>query len=321
MAEIKYAQDERLVITPDQAAQWTVDATQGLLATGPCAKCKHEFSVPVRSDVITSTAAVAASVPPEKRTTRRVACGCSVSHPGRPATVLAGCGRWWLATVVQETDGSYKMIAPPDEGIAGAATALDAAQRDEVTAVRTWGEKWLPAVAALYGLFGLAGLVLAKDTIAGLPVPGRVVMFIPIAAGLAATALAVWWGYRAAFGWMTLQTVDNDVELIEWYEQRRAALAKAPPLLKKALEAAFASLVALFLAVAVLWFWPSDPASPTVLVAYNEGGDAGAPTTACGILVTSKDGMLTVKAVDGGVTRPIPIKAADVTSLTVKDKC
>jgi hypothetical protein len=150
---------------------------------------------------------------------------------------------------------------------------------------------------------------------------GRLVILVLAAVGLAASAVAIWLGYKAAFGWMTLHSVSNDAELAEWYAQRRGALASSPPLLARSVQSAIASLIALFLAVGVLWLWPAEAPSPFVEVGYDEGGDTSAPMAACGKLITSDDGTLTLSVVDDGLTRPERINAGDITSITVKDGC
>ena len=324
MPEIGYELDKRIQITVEQLAAWTVTETRGVLQTsGPCPACQHEFPVEIVRDVIAATATEDQTmVPPEKRTTRRFACKCTTDHPGRPAAIMGGCGRWWLASVVSDEVDGRKLVPAPDQGLASAATALDAASRDEVTAVRAWAEKWLPAVAALYGLFGLASVVLGKDALEHIPLVGRLVVAGLIGVGLISTIRAIFFGYSAAFGWLTLRKVENDAELEDWYKQRRAALAAAPLLLKKALNRAVTALVFLMFAVGVIWFWPpTDPPSPLVQVSYNQDGDTTKPMSACGKLVDSKDKQLTVQSAVGATKQAIPINVAWVQSVTAKDAC
>lgn len=323
MAEVKYVADKRIRITQQQLAGWTVAGDPlGLRASGPCAECGHEFSVQIIADVVSSVALDTAPVPPEARTTRRFGCGCLADHEGRPASVPGGCGRWWLATVVKGDGDGRKLIPAPDEALAGAASALEQATRDEMTAVRGWAEKWLPGVAALYGLFGLAGVVLGKDAFKGIGPFGLIVAALAIAAGLICTVAAIWFGYRAAFGWMSARSVATDAELEEWYRQRRAAVVTAPAHLRNSVIAASGALVLLLVAVGVIWFWPtSDPASPLIDVAYNADGNAATPATVCGKLLASSEGTITVQATVGTAKQSVVINSPWVTGLTPKATC
>ncbi|MDQ2943662.1 MAG: hypothetical protein M3R21_08345 [Candidatus Dormibacteraeota bacterium] len=324
MPEIEYVPDKRIPVTAEQLATWGFTQPSAVLtATGPCAACGHDFSVPIVADIVSTIAAAGEStVPAEERTTRRFGCGCAYDHPNRPASIPGGCGRWWLAAVVQDKSGNRSLIPAPDQGLAAAASALDSASRDELTAVRGWAEKWLPAVAALYGLFGLASIVVGKDALEHVPTLGRVVVAVLVILGLGSTTGAIWFGYRAAFGWMTLQKVENDADLEKWYLQRRAAIAAAPPNLGRALIGAGAALALLMLAVGVIWFWPpSDPPSPLVEVSYNQDGDSTKPTSVCGKLVNSEAKELTIQSAVGATKQPIAIKVAWVEGVTPKDAC
>lgn len=77
--------------------------------------------------------------------TRRFACECTAVHKGRSPEVKGGCGHWWLAAVERHEGGTFAVIPAPDESLVWAASALDGATRDELSAVRSSSEKWLPA--------------------------------------------------------------------------------------------------------------------------------------------------------------------------------
>jgi hypothetical protein len=323
MADIAYEADRHVVVTERQLQGWRLDgSTATLRAEGPCPACRHEFGVDILADIVSDTAAITANkFPPERLTTRRFSCGCLSNHPNRPATVLGGCGRWWLASVLSEQNGDRSLIPAPDEAMAGPAVALDAAAAGELTAVRAWGEKWLPAVAAVYGLFSVAGLVVAKDTVSSLPLLGRLVAALFIVIGAIATLYAIDRGYRAAFGWLKVTSVSNDAELTKWYEQRRIAIIAAPLAMGRALRGAKLALGCLFAAVGVLWFWPPDATPPIVSVTYNQDGDTSKAGSACGDLKDSKGGVISVVTTTGSVKQTTQIAASWVTGLTVKEKC
>lgn len=130
MSDFPYVGDERIRATPEQLEAWNLTTSgAGVQASGPCLRCGHPTSTDITSDVVSPLASGEASVLPEERTTRRFGCICEMPHPGRPDTVKVGCGRWWLASMVSRNGGTKELIAPPDETLAPAANALDAAAR------------------------------------------------------------------------------------------------------------------------------------------------------------------------------------------------
>jgi len=62
---------------------------------------------------------------------------------------------------------------------------------------------------------------------------------------------AIYFGYRATFGWFTVQDVSDDTKLATWFRERRAAVIQAPKTLGLALAGASAALALLLAAVAV----------------------------------------------------------------------
>jgi hypothetical protein len=261
------------------------------------------------------------TIPPEKRMTRPFVCTCEASHKGRPDDVTAGCGRWWLASVVKADDDSYKLVPAVDDSLVFAAKALDDAATGEVAAVRTSAEKWLPGVAAIYGLFGLASLVIGKDSLEKIPVEGRQAIWVLVALGLIVTAAAIYFGYRAAFGWFSVQDVHDDVKLAAWYRARRNAITQAPAHLRTALGLAGVSVAILFIAVSILWFVPpKSPPSPIGEVTYREDGTA-LPSTVCGPFKSGTGRAIVVQSTIGSATQPVTIDLDWVDSITPKDKC
>jgi len=305
---VAYAADERVAVTSQGLGQWTAERLAGsLLAYGPCPECTHTAQVPILNEIATNAAAAVDGVPPDRRTTRKFSCTCPQDHLGRPPEIAGGCGRWWLATMIRDGDGWTFIQA--DEGLLPALTALDQAAADEVSAVRTSAEKWLPGVTALYGLFGLAGVVVGKDAVKDLPALGRAALVLVIASGLACAVYAVLSGYRAAYGWLDVKDVSTDDKLQEWYRQRRMSILAAPEQLARALRSAVAALVLLLVALGLIWLWPAaSPSAPRIKVSYRQDGDVSQPAFACGQL-TGLDGRqvrLRVDTTTRGETVAVP---------------
>jgi hypothetical protein len=138
-----------------------------------------------------------------------------------------------------------------------AAEALSDAEPTQLSDVRAAAEKWLPGLAALYGLFGLAGVVSGRSSIAELPSGGKWTVAALALAGLVATVVSIMCGYRAAYGWPRNAKVMTNHQLQVWYDDRNGQAGKAAALLRTALIWALVALVALLLATGTLWFWPA----------------------------------------------------------------
>lgn len=203
-------------------------------------------------------AAVGSSIPAERRTARKIVCLCRDSHDGRPAGLAQGCGRWWLVDIVRSGDGSNWHLEPAeDDRMLPAAEALNDAAANQLTDVRNAVEKWLPGVAALYGLFGLAGIVTAPSRVAKLAVGEKWLVAAFILVGLGATITSIICGYRAAYGWPRIVKVMSNEQLQAWYEKRKNRAGKAIALFRTALVCALIALTALLLAAGTLWTWPA----------------------------------------------------------------
>jgi hypothetical protein len=137
-----------------------------------------------------------------------------------------------------------------------AAEALNDAAASQLTEVRSAVEKWLPGLAALYGLFGLAGVVSGRGIAAKLPTGEKWVVAAFALAGLGATIVSIICGYRAAYGWPRMVGVMTNDQLQAWYEERNSRAGKTVGLFRTALVWALAALIALLLAAGTLWVWP-----------------------------------------------------------------
>lgn len=258
--DIDYRENERKALLAKQAAAWSISLSEPgreLVASGDCPECRHRTRYTVRSEISTAGAAVGGSVPVERRTTRKIPCACRGNHGSHPAG-LAGCGRWWLVDVVRSDDDSGWHLEPAqDDRMLAAAEALNDAAATQLTEVRSAVEKWLPGLAALYGLFGLAAVVSGRGNGAKLPVGERWVVGAFALAGLGATVLSITCGYRAAYGWPRTVKVMTNEQLQTWYEERNSRAGKAVGLFRTALVYALAALIALLVAAGTLWVWPA----------------------------------------------------------------
>jgi hypothetical protein len=123
--------------------------------------------------------------------------------------------------------------------------------------VRTAVEKWLPGLAALYGLFGLAGVVTARSNIVKLGVGEKWAVAAFALIGLGATIVSITCGYRAAYGWPRTVKVMTNEQLQVWYEKKNSRAGKTIALFRTALVWALIALIALLLAAGTLWVWPA----------------------------------------------------------------
>lgn len=198
---------------------------------------------------------------------------------------------------------------------------MEEAVSNEMSRVRTTAEKWLPGIAALYGLFGLAGVVVGKDTVGPLRWDGKLLVAVLVLVGLGCTIAAIWFGYKAAFGWPTVVGVDTDDKLKHWYARRREAVLEAPGLLRTSIGNAVAALTCLLLAVFVIWFWPTaHPAAPKISVTYQPEGVSGT-ATACGELQASTGDGLTLSVPSASGTKPEMIPTAEVQTVKPVAAC
>jgi hypothetical protein len=320
--DLPYLENVMLAVTDGELAAWHIGTEGGLTVSGACPACGHPTSAEIQLDIVTSAAAAAAPpVPPEERTTRRIACTCKFAHDGRPAAVKGGCGRWWLVTLTRET-GSWKMRAGGDESLLPALNALDEATSDELTMVRATAGKWLPGITALYGLFGLAGVLVGKTSVQGLPTPGKVAVAVAVVLGLASTIVAVLSGYRAAYGWAKVTSIADDKKLAQWYSQRRRAILTALGQLRCAISFSMAAVALLLVGVGFLWFWPpASAASPTVKVIYQAGEEGEATQFACGTLVNISANDLEVQLASGSASRSVVITTARIRAISWVKSC
>jgi hypothetical protein len=302
---------ERITIDAAHLQAWSAStAGTTLNLTGPCPACGHDAPNSVPLEV---TALEAMSARASRTLTAALRCSCDQPHPDRPTDVPGGCGRSWSIVATSAADGRVSLSAPADPALVTAAEALRDAAPRQLGDLRSAAEKWIAGITALYGLFGLAGVVITRDSVAKLTTGWQIAI---AASALIAVALAAWsiyWIYRAAYGWPKVHSVRDDDELRAWYAAQLAAPATSAALLRAGVRAAGASLAALTFAVGLLWFAPEAvPVTPLIQVTLENGSQV------CGTLLSAIPGSAArIRSSADGTVAIIPLsQIARLTSVT-----
>jgi len=194
-------------------------------------------------------------------------------HPDRPADVLAGCGRFWMVMVRERPDHTWFVEPLTDTTLFPALRLLSDDERTQDNRMRAAAEKWIGAVTALCGLFSVAGLVAAKDALAGIATSGRVVVAGAYLGALATAAIALVSGYAAAYGWPAeLDTMTVD-QVRSYYRQRRQGPRSAARHLRRAVILVCTTLGLLSAMVLLLWLLPRGSTANTP----SPGGPSATP--------------------------------------------
>jgi hypothetical protein len=249
--------------TDGQVSHWELFFPSGArlpTLVGNCPTCHDECEIEI-TDVVVQGGAPSAveDDEPIAELTRQIICNCRVNHEW-PAGVRAGCGRYWLGTLTQQQDGSYRLTAEQDLRLLPAATALNDALATQDKRIQVAAEKWLGAVTAIYGLFSLTGVATAKDALTGLSTQSKWLVAIVLVMGLGAAATALVFGYRAAYGWPGPVKVDDKAALRDWYDRYRDFASDAARNLQVAVFFAFGSLAAVANVMLLVWFLPRQAA-------------------------------------------------------------
>jgi hypothetical protein len=309
---IKYVA-ERITIDAAHLQAWSaLPAGAALNLIGPCPVCGHDApnSIPLQVTALESMTTQAS-----RTLTAALRCTCDQPHPDRPAGVSRGCGRNWIIVVTSSADGQVSLAAPVDPALVTAAEALRDAAPRQLSDLRSAAEKWIAGITALYGIFGLSGVVITRDSVTKLTTGWQVALG---AAALVAVTLAAWaiyWIYRAAYGWPKVRSVRDDKELRAWYSAQLAAPATSAALLRSGVRAAGASLAALTLAVGLLWFAPvAAPVTPRIQATLESG------SLVCGTLMpAAAEGDARIRSsVDGNV---MLIPLSQIVGLTAVATC
>src|SRR5262245_43651857 len=183
MAELGYLA-ERVSVVADQLATLTGrNVGDEMRLDGVCPVCRHRTHavVPLRA-----TAFEGFDTDRSGPLTASLSCMCGADHPGRPAAATHGCGRTWAARAVEAADTSVILEPADDPDLVDAADALHRAVKDDPNP-RSVAEKWIAGITAMIGLFGLAGVGIARDSVSKLATPAQVAVGV---AALAAISLA-----------------------------------------------------------------------------------------------------------------------------------
>jgi hypothetical protein len=309
---IKYV-TERVSVNSAQLATWSAWISGDTLSlAGQCPVCAHDSpnSVPLQVSALEERA-----VAVDRALTVALTCTCQQAHSGRPDKVPAGCGRNWSVTATTAADGTVALSPITDPTLVTAAEALRAAGTSQLADLRSAAQKWIAGVTALFTLFGLAGTAISKTTVAGLDTGWQVGLAVCAALAVALAGLAVYWIYRAAYGWPVTRPVRDDDELRDWYAAQQAAPSVQAELLRSGVRAAAAALAVLVVAVGLLWFAPQQvTAASPVQVTLTDGSQV------CGTLVpATATGTPRIRRASDGVVVPIPVRT--IAGLTTVAGC
>jgi hypothetical protein len=310
---IKYA-TERVTVNAAQLANWHGSASADVLTlSGPCPVCGATSPHEILRQV---TAREGGAAKPAAVMTPDLKCACEEPHPDRPDTDSTGCGRSWYVRTMVAADGTVTVTPVPaavDPTLAVARKALDDAGPKQLTDLRSAAEKWIGGVTALFSLFGLAGVTITRSTVTGLSTWWQAGIGIAAAGSVGLAGLAVYWTYRAAYGWPVTRPVSTDDEVLAWYQTRLTAPRLQAGYLRKGVRAAGAALAALVVTVGLLWFAPQQPtATPLVRATVRDGSQV------CGTLLpATPSGVPRIRRASDGSAVPVPLASiAGLTSVT-----
>lgn len=310
-------QTQVVPVTPEDLKDWVTGDPQSreLSISGPCPVCHYPYNGMVQTDVTVVGLLEDRAAPNFDNVPKLCECNCNEVHAGRPDTITTGCGASWVIAVTKQAGETYK-VAPGDLRYLPALRTFNEAVEDELKNIRTSAGSWVQGVAALLGLFSLAGLVFAKDAIADLA-SGYQEAFAGLAAfALAAAAAGTFLAYRAAYGWPHRYKVDNVSKLQDFLNNYQERASRSSLALKSGVACTFAAVAGLLAALIVLWFGPSaTPPEPLVKVTSSDG------SISCGNLLKAGPApaqLVRIRTADGKI---VTIRPASVRELTIVDKC
>jgi hypothetical protein len=294
-----------------------VDPSRDLVTTGTCRRCDHDTTYPIDLEPVAISAAY--EHPISLDVTRMFRCRCNKPHDKRPPHVYTGCGAFWFARVTSDPGkpGHYVLSPAPAQFIAGA-IAVDEARKAEAGLLRQTAEKWLGAITALLALFSVGGSALTVTSVAALTTPWKLAAAIAAALAVAFGAIAIYLGYRAAFGWLTMASTTTEADALALADPRRRIKERVEAFRRSAPSAGI-SLGLAVVALMVIWFAPaaSTPA-PLVQVSYGQGASR---TTICGTLLNSNSSAVVRMEVQNGTRTMILAVPQPVAQITTVAAC
>ncbi|MEU8819390.1 hypothetical protein [Actinoplanes sp. NPDC048796] len=299
-------------MTNAQLARWQAQLSRTeVRLSGPCPECRATTiaNLPRSAAVLEANAGPAA-----KQLTAVIECACDEPHRDRPDGVVPGCGRTWPVTATFDDAGTVTLRPAFEPGPVEAAEAFRKAQHGQLAALRAAGDKWTAGIAALIGLAGLILPLAGRDAIRSLLPWIQIAVGVLLALAFAAAAAAVLLAYRAAHGMPAVRPVGDDDALLDWYQAYRDRPRAAARHLRRAIQAALATVAALAVAVGLVVFGPAKPpTSEPVQITKPDG------SVVCGVFLPSTaDGRLRVRRADDGevaalspddISRVKPVKA------------
>jgi len=300
---------QRVDVDQAQLAVWTgwVSGHQMHLA-GSCPVCSHDSPMVITQQF---TAMEATSGP--KVLAVSLACACDQPHSGRPDGD-SGCGRHWSCTATADANNQVSLSELSDPALVAAADALRAAGATQLADLRSAAEKWIGGVTALFSLFGLAGVIVTRSTVANLTPGWQAAIAAMAAVSVGLAGLAVSWIYRAAYGWPVTRVIADNDELRNWYASREAAPRVQAGCLRDGVRAAGGALAALAVTVGLLWFAPQrQPTVPMVQVTLSNGSQV------CGTLLPATPGRTLVRRASDGTA--VDISPRSIAALAVVAAC
>jgi len=310
-----------------QLAQWHGTATnENLLVSGPCPACGHDAPQLVPLKVTALEANVVQAGPVTLAVT--LTCTCGAEHARQPGTRNAGCGRSWPAVATVEaglvTFGPVEApgpagITPADAArqaaIAVATRAVQEAAASQLATVTGAAQKWIAGVAAIFGLFSLAGVTLTRSAVTALTTPWQVAVALLGLASVALAGCSVYLMYRAAYGWPVTVNVSNADSLLAWYDDQQKQPGRRADRMRIGVHLAAGSLAAVVATAGVLWFGPQQQAASLDTQATLTSG-----TIVCGTLLThAPDGVTVIRRASDGTAIRIPLRM--IGALTAVASC
>lgn len=299
MAEFVY-RAERVSVSGSQLAAWHATAVGSTLRlAGACPVCRHPVTAVVSP---TGTALEGLSTAVGSALTVAVSCNCGHEHKGRSQDPI-GCGRTWTVLAVTDAEGVIALQVADDPYLSDAAEAWRASRSNELERLRAAAEKWIGGVSALLGLLTVLGFGLGASQIRMLTFGGKLAIVIAVAVIMVSGGFAVLQAYRAAYGWPRTRTIANDAELLTWYAHHSDLPVLTATRLRMAAISASAAIVAVTVAVGLIWFLPeSTPSSSMFTVMLRD------QSRLCGTLLDSQaDGTIYLRRADSGAAVAVPV--------------
>lgn len=294
-------------VVPESLAAWQVNHT--LLAYGPCPHCGDQADEQLHGG---GTVVVASVQPADLDAPAVFTCNCTGGHAGRPAG-LQGCGALWVARV-KKVGAHFEFSPESDAGLRKAAVVVAKATEDAHATVTAAADKWVPGVAALLGLSGVATAVVARDAVSALSTCWRVSAFALVCLAVLGAAIATVLVYRAAYGWPTSVSLTSAAKVLEAARKLQERASKAASHLKISVSVALAAVIALLAALGIIWLQPNAGTKPTAQIDFTAPGATGV-SHRCAEIVSIIEGVVKIKVITGGPVETVSIPMSSVSKL------